>query len=130
MLTSIRQDISARSPVLQPEAMPPRASLDSRAGRLLPRSAINGHSFDRQPSTEEERFEDVGLNDEPKPKKKGFFARFGDSTTDGTSSNDNSRPSSSHHNFHIPGRKRGQSGQGAELGDMPIKSREDGGGGD
>lgn len=70
---------------------------------------------------EDEGFEDVGLNDEPKPtKKKGFFSRFGESNAnaDGGSGSDASRPASSHHGVKILGRKRGQSGQGAELGDM------------
>lgn len=64
---------------------------------------------------EEEAFEDVGLADEDvKPKKRGLFARFGDNSSENTSNN-NSRPSSSHLGFRLPGRKRGQSGQGAEL---------------
>lgn len=69
--------------------------------------------------TEEEAFEDVGLNDEAKqpPKKRGIFARFGDNT-ESPAPGDNSRPSSSHRGFHLPGRKRAQSGQGAELGNM------------
>lgn len=68
------------------------------------------------------------MNDDPKPKKRGWMSRLTDSTEgplpDG-------RPTSSHHSFHIPGRKRGQSGQGAELGamnrsDVPeIKGGED-----
>ncbi len=69
--------------------------------------------------TQEETFEDVGLNDEMKqpPKKKGIFARFGESS-ESAPVTDNPRPSSSHRGFHLPGRKRGQSGQGAELGHM------------
>jgi hypothetical protein len=68
---------------------------------------------------DEETFEDVGLSEEPKPKKRGIFSRFGDSSEH--PSDENSRPSSSHRGFHLPGRKRGQSGQGAELGHMPQK---------
>jgi hypothetical protein len=70
-------------------------------------------SFERPERMEEETFEDVGLNDDAKPKKKGIFARFGDS------SNDTQQPankSSTSFGFHIPGRKRGQSGGGSELG--------------
>jgi hypothetical protein len=69
---------------------------------------------------EEEGFEDVGLgDDEVKPKKRGIFARFGDSSQNETSSTgNNSRPSSSHLGFRLPGRKRGQSGQGSELGSV------------
>lgn len=66
---------------------------------------------------EEEVFEDVGLNDEAKPKKKGLFARFGDSSSDAPSSGSKSSTS---FGFHIPGRKRGQSGGGSELGSMPL----------
>ena len=62
----------------------------------------------------------MGLNDEAKPKKKGIFSRFGD-TSEPVSNDENSRPSSSHRGFHIPGRKRGQSGQGAELNSMDRK---------
>lgn len=75
------------------------------------------------PTYEHERFEDVGLNDEGNqpPKKKSIFARFGDNY-EPTMSGDAPRPSSSHRGFHLPGRKRGQSGQGAELGniDRPV----------
>jgi hypothetical protein len=73
----------------------------------MPRSAIGDRRFDRQPPTAEEGFEDVGLNDEAnkqhqqQTKKKGFFSRIGDDA------------------FHMPGRKRGQSGTGEELGNIP-----------
>ena len=80
------QDISARSPVSQPDSMPSRQSLDSRVFRQPshPRSAVNGGHFERPPKTdEEEAFEDVGLNDDPKPKKKSIFSRFADSSADG-----------------------------------------------
>lgn len=79
----------------------------------LPRSSL---SIDRVDATAEEGFEEVGLNDEVKPKKRGLFSRFGDSS-DANSSTD-SRPGSSHHGFHFTGRKRGQSGAGAELKSM------------
>ena len=59
----------------------------------------------------------MGLNDDTKPKRKSIFSRFGDSV-DPPSSEEGSRPSSSHRGFHLPGRKRGQSGQGAELGNI------------
>ena len=114
-LTHHTQDISARSPVL-PEQAPSRQSLDSRIHRL-PRSAVNGAGrFERPQPTDEEGFEEVGLNDEAKPKKRGLFSSFRDSGD--LVSDDNSRPSSSHRGFHLPGRKRGQSGQGAELGQI------------
>ena len=59
----------------------------------------------------------MGLNDEAKPKRKSLFARFGDSA-DSPTADDTSRPGSSHRGFHLPGRKRGQSGQGSELGNV------------
>lgn len=81
----------------------------------LPRSALNERRFERQPPTAEEGFEDVGLNDEKKeqPKKKGFFSRLGDGGDDERKS-----PVQSTSRFHIPGRKRGQSGVGEELGSI------------
>lgn len=72
----------------------------------------------RDDVTPEEGFEDVGLNDEPKPvKKRGLFARFGDSSNTDVPSEE--RPASSHHHFNFTGRKRAQSGQGSELKSMP-----------
>ena len=91
------------------DVTPPRKSLDSRAIHRA-RSTAHEKRAEREPPTEEELFEDVGLNDEPKPKKKGLFSRFGD-TSDATSS-----PNSTHHGFHFTSRRRGHSGQGAELG--------------
>jgi len=72
-------------------------------------------------AVDEDAFEDVGLNDDTKPKKKGFLGRLADSAGNSTPSapDGQARPASSHGRFHLPGRKRGQSGQGAELGDMP-----------
>lgn len=64
---------------------------------------------------EEEIFEEVGLNDETKPKKKGLFSRFGDSSSDAQSSG--AKPSTPF-GFHMPGRKRGQSGGASELNAM------------
>lgn len=77
---------------------------------------MNGSTFGRPQSTEEEEFEDVGLQDEPKPKKKGFLSRFGDSGSDAASNAGDT--GKSHFGLHLPGRKRGQSGQGAELGNI------------
>jgi hypothetical protein len=103
--------------VLGAEAYPSRTSLDSRAVRL-PRSAVNSNTFAKPGATEEEGFEDVGLNDEAKPKKRTFLSRFGESASDNaTNSTEPTAPA--HHGFHLPGitgRKRGQSGKGAELG--------------
>tara|TARA_R110002060_G_scaffold31338_3_gene41933 strand:- start:397 stop:672 length:276 start_codon:yes stop_codon:yes gene_type:complete len=76
---------------------------------------MNERRFERQPPTAEEGFEDVGLNDEQakQTKKKGFFSKFGDSNADSTTQS----PTTSR--FHIGGRKRGQSGVGEELGNIP-----------
>jgi hypothetical protein len=102
------KDISAKSPVISSDASV-RQSLDSARLPRLPRSSIGERRFERQPPTAEEGFEDVGLNDEQnKPKREGFFSKFG-RQQDGDAPPTTSR-------FHITGRKRGQSGQGAELG--------------
>lgn len=80
---------------------------------------------------QEEEFEDVGLNEGTKQaedlkqhqaKKRGIFARFGDNNSESQPAADAPRPNSSHRGFHLPGRKRGQSGQGSELGniDQPV----------
>lgn len=84
-------------------------------------------STDRVP---EEGFEDVGLNDEPKPvpaKKRGIFSRFGDNSNAENKQED--RPSSGHH-FSLTGRKRAESGKGEELkpmgrpsADIPVETR-------
>jgi len=133
-------DISARSPVIHPESSYSRQSLDSLRTPNTPRS-IRQHSnrsfeLPRPPKTvEEEReeaaengnaadvFEDVGLEDgthKQPAARKGLFSRF--IKDDGSnSSSQSARPASSHGNgrFHLPGRKRGQSGQGSELGEFP-----------
>ncbi|KAJ5995576.1 hypothetical protein N7481_002553 [Penicillium waksmanii] len=109
-------DISARSPIHHSDATPSRTSLDSRFSRINSCS-MRSTSFDKPPPTEEEKFEDVGLTDETeaKPKKKGIFARFGDSDS---TQHPPSAKSSTSFGFHMPGRKRGQSGVGSELGAM------------
>jgi hypothetical protein len=107
------QDISAKSPVIPQESFG-RQSLDSGRLQRLPRSAIGERRFEKQPPTAEEGFEDVGLNDEQakQTKKKSFFSKFGD----GSDTTNAQPPTTSR--FHIPGRKRGQSGAGEELGDI------------
>jgi hypothetical protein len=81
---------------------------------------------------EEDRFEDVNIDDPVKPappKKKGLFARMVDSVDHSAENGNanNSRPGSGSENksapwhAHLTGRKRGQSGQGAELGSIPKK---------
>ncbi|RYC58371.1 hypothetical protein CHU98_g7829 [Xylaria longipes] len=99
------------SPVLVHDV--PRQSLDSASMRY-PRSSVRHRSFERELPTAEEGFEDVGLNDDQKqtqqqhPKKKGFFAKFSEPQESNTHGEGLAR--------FIPGRKRAQSGQGAELG--------------
>ena len=76
---------------------------------------MNGDTFKKPQSTEEEAgFEEVELQDEPKPKKKSFLSRFGESSSDSPGTTGDA--SKSHFGLHLPGRRRGQSGQGAELG--------------
>lgn len=73
---------------------------------------------------EEDKFEDVNIDD-PKPqppKKRGIFARMLDSDDHAEA---NGRPTSSQEKsgpwHHLTSRKRGQSGQGAELGAIPKR---------
>ncbi|EHY55531.1 hypothetical protein HRR83_009474 [Exophiala dermatitidis] len=113
-------DISGRSPIVQTDSFTSRTSLDSRASTRFPtRSTLNSSTFEK-PAAEDDAFEDVKLNDETKqaqPKKRSFLARFGDSNSNGDSG---SVKDDGKHHFHLlPGRKRGQSGTGNELGDMP-----------
>ncbi|KAI9761400.1 MAG: hypothetical protein M4579_001050 [Chaenotheca gracillima] len=120
-------DISARSPIAHPDTNTPRQSLDSRRSQLSQPNPRSNRSFESQPSMEEEQFEDVGLNDDTKPKKRSIFSRFGDSSeTPAATANPNvpTNPGAGHRGFHFTGRKRGASGQGAELGsiDRPQSS--------
>lgn len=75
---------------------------------------MNENTFQQPP--EHEAFEDVKLNEDQankqQPKKKGFLSRLTESDTTNASADGKS------HHFHIPGRKRGQSGTGNELGDI------------
>jgi hypothetical protein len=52
-------------------------------------------------------------------KKKGFFSKFGENSESTAQSQTSSR-------FHIPGRKRGTSGVGEELGSIQRPSSKDG----
>ncbi|RMZ68889.1 Family 51 glycoside hydrolase [Pyrenophora seminiperda CCB06] len=136
-------DISARSPIVDNvhETYPrqsldarrsadTRRSFDVRRSRATPRSSMqqsrNSESHDQLP---EEGFEEVGLNDEPKPqpKKRSIFSRFGDNSHTNEKAED--RPTSSHH-FSLTGRKRAESGTGSELkpmtrpsSEVPVESR-------
>ena len=105
------QDISARAPVNQD--LPARQSLDS--ARLPRRThAPPSHRLPRRvPTTEEGAFEEVGLG-EPAPsqqappggQRRGLFSMF-EGQDSGSGSPAVSR--------FLPGRRRNQSGQGAEL---------------
>lgn len=87
-----------------------RQSLDSASLPRLPRSAVSERRFEKQLPTEEENFEEVGLNDDRsgQVKKKGFFSRLAEAP-------ELMQPSTGSR-FHLGGRKRGQSGTGEELG--------------
>ncbi|KAJ0327849.1 hypothetical protein COL5a_005434 [Colletotrichum fioriniae] len=110
-------DITARSPIPQND-FPARQSLDSARYPRLPRSALDRH---RELPTADEGFEDVGLDDQKHQQQhhqssrmRGLFSRFGDSDHKEPSANS---PNSSVTRFlNGAGRKRGQSGQGSELG--------------
>ncbi|CEN62221.1 hypothetical protein ASPCAL08859 [Aspergillus calidoustus] len=110
-------DISARSPIIYPDTMPSRTSLDSRFSRL---TSSSGQRFEKHPqpeTMEEDHFEDVGLDDgdDAKPKKKGLFSRFGDFTNDSQASGSSKTSSLG---FHLPGRKRAQAPPVSEMGAM------------
>jgi len=114
-------DISARSPVTSSYDHYPKGRRSLDAIPQLPRSAFKETKFERQPPTAEEAFEEVGLNDENKQqptqsKRKSFFSKFGEEQTPPQTPT-TAAPLTSR--FHLPGRKRGQSGQGAELGEIP-----------
>ena len=119
-ICTFAQDITARSPIVTSDPAP-RQSLDSARFPRLPRSSINERRFEREPPTPEEGFEDVGLNDEqkahppqPHSRRRGFFSKFGGVHQENTGPTTPSTGS----RFPFPGRKRGQSGQGAELGQI------------
>ncbi|KAI4187771.1 MAG: hypothetical protein LQ346_005437 [Caloplaca aetnensis] len=121
-LSQVVCEQSSLSAASTPAAANGHDSLDLRANRP-PRSSIK--DLERPQPTTEEAFEDVGLDDEAKqqpPKKRSIFARFGDNS-DTANPSDGPRPTSSHRGFHLPGRKRGQSGQGAELGNITNINR-------
>lgn len=97
----------------------------------MPPAVRSSNSFQRPlqvPGTQKEEegdLEDIAL-DEPKPapqKKRGMLSRIMDSDShahsERPSSNDGTGKASAWH--HFGGRKRGQSGQGAELGSIPKK---------
>jgi hypothetical protein len=127
--TNKPQDISARSPIVTTDAAAPRQSLDSRFPRLPYHRSSLAERRPAVPTTaEESNFEDVGLNDENnkpqnQPKKRSFF-KFG---SDENEAPLNAIQGQTQHagiaSRLLGGRKRGQSGQGAELGVMPLGER-------
>lgn len=126
---------------MQPNEARPRISLDSRTFQAPPRMSLDARPYPYHPppprssisfqrssqvpaETQEEaddNFEDVDIN-EPKPqhqaKKRGIFARIVDGGSEDGGRNGTESKSSWH---HFGGRKRGQSGQGAELGAVPKR---------
>ncbi|KAK5655433.1 hypothetical protein OQA88_5704 [Cercophora sp. LCS_1] len=111
-------DICAKSPVSITESAP-RGSLDSSRFARFPRSHPGERRFGQEPPTPEESFEDVGLNDDKQQplqpqhaNKLRFFSKFG---SNATTPDGNAAHSQSMTRF-LPGRKRGHSGQGSELG--------------
>jgi len=115
-------DVSGRSPILQSDSFNSRSSLDSRpASRFPTRSTLNGSTFEK-PTAEEPAFEEVKLNEDSNKqqehKKKSFLSRFGDSNSE-TVAPVAGKEEGKHHFHFLPGRRRGQSGTGSELGDIP-----------
>ncbi len=128
--TNKPQDISARSPIVTNDTTAPRQSLDSRFPRLPYHRSSLAERRPAVPATaEESNFEDVGLNDENskpqnQPKKRSFF-KFGSDENEAPV-NAVQQPQAQHAGIAsrlLGGRRRGQSGQGAELGVMPLGER-------
>lgn len=137
MCRALLQDICAKSPVPNQDAFPTRRSMDSTRFPRMPRQRL----FDHEPPSaveegEGEGFEDVGLNEDEErpqstlyaqqqvppqqqqqqPKKRGFFAKFSDHNQENGAVSPTLTPTpTSTRFFALPGRKRGQSIQGAEL---------------
>ncbi|KAF4124034.1 LOW QUALITY PROTEIN: hypothetical protein GMORB2_5750 [Geosmithia morbida] len=115
-------DISARSPITHD--FPTRTSFDSANLCRLPRSAIDRSRMSMRgvaaAATVEEDFEEVGLDDQKQQqqqaKKRGFFSKLGVDNQESSSSTSSSSPAPGPvSRFLMTGRKRGHSGQGAEL---------------
>jgi hypothetical protein len=97
---------------------PTRQSLDSARFPRPHRYPLTDRFAKTEPTAEEDDFEDVGLDtdadvDANKPKRK-FFSLF--ESQDGSSIHNTAAPSGV--SRFLPGRKRGQSGTGAELRSM------------
>jgi len=103
-------DVSARLPVIKQDH-PARQSLDSARFPRHHRPA-GDRKMEHQPPTAEEGFEDVGLDDQKQhPRRRGFFSKFSETQEKDSAG----QPAMSR---FLTGRKRGQSGQGAELGNI------------
>ncbi|KAK3355934.1 hypothetical protein B0H65DRAFT_505756 [Neurospora tetraspora] len=125
-------DISAKSPISPTSpttgnfTFAPRQSLDSARFPRMPRqSMLSERRFRRDFSnTPEESFEEVGLNDDKQQaqpaKRRGFFSKFGSDAPENATPLKEKENGQAMSRF-LPGRKRGQSGQGAEL--MPVADR-------
>lgn len=93
-----------------------RQSLDSARFPRHPQHRPINRKFEKEPPTPEESFEDVGLDDQKQqPRKRGFFSKLTE-TQDKDAAGTTGQQTMSR--FLMGGRKRGQSGQGAELGAM------------
>lgn len=110
-------DICAKSPISITESAP-RGSLDSSRFARFPRTHLGERRFGQEPPTPEESFEEVGLNDDKQQlppqqhtNRLRFFSKFGSNAAPDA----NTVHSQTMSRF-LPGRKRGQSGQGSELG--------------
>ncbi|KAK1777364.1 hypothetical protein QBC45DRAFT_191158 [Copromyces sp. CBS 386.78] len=119
-------DISAKSPISPTTgdfSFAPRQSLDSARFPRMPRQSIlSERRFRRDFTTPEESFEEVGLNDDKQQtqpaKKRGFFKFGSDAPEHATGTPLKEKENGQAMSRFLPGRKRGQSGQGAEL--MPV----------
>lgn len=88
-----------------------RTDRPSRTPEPMDEQEEREHEHEHEPE-----FEDVGLNDEIKPKKRGFFG-FGNSAENTPPYQQNVKPSAGPlYSFNFAGRRRGTNGQGAELG--------------
>ena len=97
--------------------------MDSRPTSRFPtRSTLSSNTFDRPTTEEEPAFEDVKLhedaNKQPEVKKKSFLSRFGESNAEPVAPVAG-KEEGKHHFHFLPGRRRGQSGTGNELGEVP-----------
>ncbi|MCJ1245050.1 hypothetical protein MMC30_002251 [Trapelia coarctata] len=127
--SSLRSPRTPRSALTAAHFKPPQPT--SEEAQDAPFEDVNLNSSAKPPSSNPSSHSNfhshsnaTPTDDPAKPKRRSLFARFGDSADPSASTSDadkegGSRPGSSHRGFHLPGRKRGQSGQGSELGQIP-----------